>query len=200
MLPFEARDPSIQSARRSRVAPPQAFDAAPDLAEHEDTQPEGATVDTGVPSQNVRVRALPLPELGDDVRVEQPSAQSLTPRLLAWGRPKSSSAPTSGISASVVFSDPGTSPRSACRRISRCSASADRLCSAARRLRETTTWLGRFRTISCAIAINDSIESERRLEQPSAAPPSWPSRAPMRLTLKSSDTDSRAPPPARWPS
>jgi hypothetical protein len=161
VLSFKPGDPAIQGAARFLVATPQRFDATANLTEHEDAQPDGPPVDGFKPGPNVGVGPFSLPELGDDVRVEKPSAQRSTSRRLARGRAKSSSVPTSGIAESVALSDPRPSPRRASRRISRCSASADRLCSAARRFKETTTWFGRFRTTSCAIAINDSTRYRR---------------------------------------
>jgi hypothetical protein len=156
VLSFESRGPSIQRASGSFIAAPDGFDAATDLADHEDAEPKGSSVDGLEPCPNICVGTFLFADLGDDVRVEKPSAHRSTFRRLVRGRSKSSSAPTSGIATRVALSERGPSRRSERTRISRCSASAERLCAAACRLSETTTSSGRFRTMSCAIDINDS--------------------------------------------
>jgi hypothetical protein len=170
VLSFESRGPSIQRAGGSFIAAPDGFDAAADLADHEDAEPKGSSVDGLVPSPNICVGTFLFADLGDDVRVEKPSAHRSTFRRLVRGRSKSSSAPTSGIASRVALSEREPSRRSERTRISRCSASAERLCAAACRLSETTTSSGRFRTMSCAIDINDSMAARGDLAVVSASP------------------------------
>ena len=121
----ERAQPAFQPCRGRGVPPPDLFDSASDLRDHENAQIKVVAVDGGKPISERRILPLPLPELGNDVRVEQ-VAQSFTARAFPRRGTRSRSVPTSGMASRVslrVRDECG--PARACRRISRCSASAD---------------------------------------------------------------------------
>src|SRR5262249_45358145 len=119
-------EPRRQGLRGREVAAPDALDPLAQLADGQDAEIDLLGRDARDPGGHTRVTAVPLPELGDDVGVEE-KAQSSTSRPRSGMRAKSASSPTSGIARSSSFIDlPALAGSNAWRRISRCSASAER--------------------------------------------------------------------------
>lgn len=144
------REPDVELQGRSLVPSPNGFDSAPYLSYGENAQellfPRGRSE----PVQDSRVSSRALPQLRENVRIEE-VAQSETFRPVSLGRSKSRSSPTFGISNRSASNEAASpAPCNACLKISRCSASAERPCCAARTFKSRTRPSSMFRTMSWA--------------------------------------------------
>ncbi len=152
----KAMKPPVERRRGCCVAPSYTFDSTPELTERQNTEPQRRSIGGFVPTSQTGRRAHAFAELRHDIRVEQESAfhRRTRRRGLLLGRVKSSSRPASGIARRSVLKDSAST--SASSKIRRCSASAERPCDAARSFNLRTSVESTLRTMSCAIAINDS--------------------------------------------
>ena len=143
-------DPDLQLLRGSFVPTPDGIDSAPYLSDGENAQERLFTSRDLEPGRYPRVASPALAQLGDHVRIDE-VAQRATFRPVSRGRSKSRSSPTSGISSRNALNEAASPPPcKACFRISRCSASADRPCCAARTFRSLTSLSSMLRTMSWA--------------------------------------------------
>src|SRR5450759_2145953 len=143
--------PLFKCQGRRRVTAPDQFDAPPDLAQDENTGEQLRFSRVREPGPDPGVRSDTLAELREDVGVDQSAHRDSRGRSRL--NSKSSSDPTSGIDASAALNEArSTSSRRAAPRISRCSASAEWPCRAARRLSAPTISCPTLRTISWLIS------------------------------------------------
>src|SRR5690606_34943645 len=138
--------PAVEPLGLPWIAAPQALDALAELADDEHGQEHLRRIELLEPVQDMAVSAVSLAELRHHVRVEQKHQRS-TRRAGVRGGSKSRSSPASGMASRWSFRLSGGC-KSAFRKSSRCSASAERPCRAARFLSASTTSSSMFRTIN----------------------------------------------------
>src|SRR5215217_4408603 len=156
----DAAEPALQCRGRGEVPAANALDAPAYLPQGQHTQEDLLVGQARKPRGDARIGPLSLAQLGDDVGVDQ-VAHNSTDRPRSGGRSKSPSSPTFGISANSCLRETGgPGCRSAPRRISRCSSSAERPFRAARSFSSRTTLSSMLLTRSCAIDIN-AIETRK---------------------------------------
>lgn len=97
VLALEFAEPPVQRLSSALVSSTNQLDPSTKLTHDQDAQKKLVGF-TGVkPASNARVRPLPLPQLRDDVGIDQVTAHRSTGRSGACGRSNTSSSPTSGI-------------------------------------------------------------------------------------------------------
>ena len=149
MIDDQAGKPMLEGCCPSRIASPGLLDTPTDLADHQNTHRKVLVIHGRQPRRDARMAGRSLPELGDDVGVEQIN-QMRTARVRWRIRAKSRSVPAKGIERSASLNVCRLRRgRSVLTRISRCSASTERPWRAARTRSAATMRGSRFRTISC---------------------------------------------------
>src|SRR5882724_2558724 len=143
----EAAEPMIEALGRGAVPGSEALDTLPKLSENEDRQAKLVVVGFVEPAHDAPIGAGSLADLGDDVRIDE-KAHNRTRLARGLRSSKSPSSPSSGIARRCALRLRRGAGNSWRRRISRCSASAERPFLTASRLSASMMASSTFRTSS----------------------------------------------------